>query len=231
MDRTPIPPQIRAIFFDAVDTLIKPDPSVVEVYRETGLAHGCRIEPEAMVRRFREAFQFEEKSDAASGWAVSENREHERWRSIVSHVFDRCPAVDRIFADLWHHFARAESWRVAEGTSEVLPELAKRGYGLGLASNFDRRLHSIADNLPELAPLRLRAISSEIGWRKPSRQFFEALVRSADCEAGQVLLVGDRLDTDYDGAIAAGLEAILLDPDAKAPDDIRRIGQLTDLLA
>jgi len=225
-----IPPNTRAIIFDAFDTLIEPDPPVIDVYRQTGLRHGCDISSEKMVRRFREAFRSEEQVDAAGGWKVSEERERERWKNIVSRVFGGCPALDAIFAELWSHFAQSASWRVAESAGVVLSGLAIRGFVLGLASNFDRRLHAIADGLTALSPARLRIVSSEVGWRKPSPQFFAAVVTAAKCEARQVLFIGDRRDTDYDGAIAAGLRALLLDPDMKAPSGVRRIGSLKELL-
>jgi putative hydrolase of the HAD superfamily len=231
MADSPIPPNIRAIFFDAVDTLIVPEPSVIEVYRNAGLEHGCDLSADMIVKRFREAFRSEEITDANAAWTVGEKRERQRWESIVSRVFDGCPAVDAIFVRLWAHFAQPDSWRVVESAGAVLSNLAGKGFVLGIASNFDARLNAIADSLPALAPLRLRVVSSEIGWRKPSIHFFEAVMRVAGCAAEQVLFIGDRRDTDYDGAIAAGLQAILLDPGSKAPPSVRRIRCLRELLS
>ena len=230
MANSPIPPQIRAIFFDAVDTLIKPHPSVVDVYSQTGRKWGLEIIPDALARTFREAFRIEEKLDAESRWRVSEDRERERWKSIVSQVFAGSPAIDAIFNDLWNYFAKPTSWRVAESAGDVLRHLADRGFTLGLASNFDKRLNAIADELPPLSPLKLRVISSEVGWRKPSSHFFESVVRFAGCQAHEVLFIGDRRDTDYDGAIAAGLKSLLLDPQSRNSDEVDRIRSLAELI-
>ena len=230
MADSPIPPNIRAIFFDAVDTLIVPEPSVIEVYRNAGLEHGCDLSTDMLEKRFREAFRSEETTDANAAWNVSEKRERQRWECIVSRVFDGYPAVHAIFAQLWAHFARPDSWRVVESAGTVLSGLADRGFVLGLASNFDGRLNAIADNLPALAPLQLRVVSSEIGWRKPSAHFFDAVVRSVGCPPEQILFIGDRRDTDYDGAISAGLQAVLIDAQSKAPSGVCRISSLNELL-
>ena len=37
------PPRIRWIAFDAVDTLIRPNPSVAAIYQEIGTRHGSRL--------------------------------------------------------------------------------------------------------------------------------------------------------------------------------------------
>ncbi len=229
MGNSPIPPNVRAIYFDAVDTLIAPDPPVIEVYRNAGLRHGCEVSPELLMQRFREAFRREEQADVLNGWSVSEDRERERWSSIVSHAFGGSSAVDAIFAELWTHFAHPDSWRVADATELVMNSLTASGYRLGLASNFDRRLHAIADGLQALSSLKLRIVSSEVGWRKPSPRFFDAVVQAAACDPSQVLFIGDRRDTDYDGAIDAGLQALLLDPTSKALATIRRISSIREL--
>jgi putative hydrolase of the HAD superfamily len=84
---------------------------------------------------------------------------------------------------------------------------------------------------PELAPVRGRVvISSLVGWRKPAPQFFDALVAAAECDRDQLLYVGDDERNDLDGATAAGLRAVLLDPAAAAPG-ANRIHRLRDLFA
>ena len=83
---------------------------------------------------------------------------------------------------------------------------------------------------PELAPARGRCVvSSLVGWRKPAPQFFAALVEAAGCQSHQVLYVGDDKRNDLDGATAAGLRAVLLDPAAEnsGADRIRGLRDLT----
>jgi putative hydrolase of the HAD superfamily len=95
-----------------------------------------------------------------------------------------------------------------------------------LASNYDRRLRSVAAGLPELRPLGHLVISSEVGWRKPAREFFDAVARAAGVPAGQVLFVGDDPVNDGEGARAAGLQALLIDPRGPCQGCITRVGDL-----
>jgi putative hydrolase of the HAD superfamily len=113
----------------------------------------------------------------------------------------------------------------------VLAELARRGLALGVASNFDRRLRTVAAGLPELTAVRHLVISSEVGWRKPAPEFFAEVVRAVGCDPGEVLLVGDDRPNDHDGAIAAGLRAVLLDPLGAADEGVERIASLAALVA
>jgi putative hydrolase of the HAD superfamily len=199
---------IRAVFFDAVGTLLHIQPPAVEVYANLGERSGYSFSSETIAKRFRAAFQLEDTLDGEQNWATSEERELHRWQRIVANVFPN--SCDDLFQQLWQHFASPEAWIVPVGVGEMLTEFAQRGITLGLASNFDQRLHSVAASFPDLAPLKLRLISSEIGWRKPSPRFFDALVAAAGCTPEQILHVGDDRVNDYDGARTAGLRAVLI---------------------
>lgn len=230
MDDRLILPTTRAVFFDAVDTLIEPYPSAAEAYHMAGKRHGIRLKPEDVRQRFAEAFRREEEQDAANDFIVNDNRERQRWRNIVSNVFRGAPIVDVLFEELWRYFAQPNAWRLMPGAAETLQELARRHLTLGLSSNFDSRLHGLADSFPDLAMLNHRVISSEVGWRKPSPRFFNAVARIARCEARNIVFVGDRLDVDYAGAEAAGMHAVLLEDAPGHAPDIRQARTLTDLL-
>jgi putative hydrolase of the HAD superfamily len=213
-----IPPGIRAIFFDAVGTLIFPDPPAPRVYAEVGRRYGSRLSETEIAARFRAAFRREEDRDLANDLRTSEAREAARWRSIVGEVLDDVSDAEACFRELFAHFGRPEAWRCDAEAGPVLEQLAERGYALGLASNYDARLRGVAAGLPELRPIRHLVISSEVGWRKPAPGFFAALCRAAELPPGQVLLVGDDRVNDYEGAREAGLQALLLDPARKLSD-------------
>src|SRR5262245_53234572 len=184
-----IPAGTRAISFDAVGTLIHPDPPAPAVYAAAGRRYGSRLTEEAIAARFRAAFADEERRDQGR-LTTDERREEERWRQIVAAVLGVTDA-EACFRELWDHFARPGSWGPADGAGPVLAELARRGYVLGLASNYDARLRPVAAGLPELAPLARLVISSEVGWRKPAGEFFAAVVAAAGAAPDKVLYVGD----------------------------------------
>jgi HAD superfamily hydrolase (TIGR01509 family) len=57
------------------------------------------------------------------------------------------------------------------------------------------------------------AIGEEIGFSKPSALAFHAVVDRFSLRHADALMVGDSPELDYDGALRAGLEALLLDRD------------------
>jgi putative hydrolase of the HAD superfamily len=223
--------KVRAIFFDAVGTLLFPEPPAATVYGEVGRLFGSRLSIPVIRERFAAAFAREEEIDRGCGWQTSEERERRRWERIVASVLDDVADPAGCFRELYEHFGRADAWTLNHDTHEVLGTLAARGYELGMASNYDHRLRRVLAGLPKLRCLRLLAISSELGWRKPAVQFFAEVCRLAKFPAEEVLYVGDDRVSDYEGARAAGLQAVLFDPGNKDGSGIARIGRLTDLLS
>jgi putative hydrolase of the HAD superfamily len=219
------------VFFDAVGTLIHPKPSAPAMYAAVGRRFGSRLDETALTARFRAAFRRQEEADYAAGLHTSEEREIARWRAIVLEVLDDVPDPEACFQELYAHFARPDAWRCTAGTKEVLHALSARGHVLGLASNFDRRLHYLVEALPPLRSIRHLVISSEIGWRKPAANFYAEMCRQAGSPAQEILYVGDDFANDYEGARAAGLRAVLLAPrDRAAVPAEATLESLTDLL-
>jgi putative hydrolase of the HAD superfamily len=226
-----IPPGVRAIFFDAVGTVIHPEPSAGDAYGVVGRRFGSRLLPAEVRRRFGLAFRRQEEEDLRRGLHTDEDREHQRWQRIVAEVLDDVSDRDGCFRALYDHFSRPTSWRCDPHAAAVVQALLARGYRVGLASNFDHRLRTVAGGLRELAGVSSLVISSEVGWKKPAPGFFSALCKQVELAPEQVLLVGDDPDNDLAGAIAAGLHALLLDPLAQSDvSPEKRIGSLDELI-
>lgn len=223
---------IRAVFFDAVGTVILPEPPATDIYAAVARQHGLKLDAATIRRRFIESFHAEETIDRDRGWVTSEDREVERWRRIVSASLRELADPGDCFAELYDHFARPDAWRVPAEAAEVFRTLQARGIVLGLASNYDSRLSPVIAGHAELAPLRDRVVvSAAVGFRKPARVFFEQVTHVAGCRPGETLLVGDDLDNDYNGAAAAGLETVLLDPAGRHTNVPRRIETLAELVS
>jgi putative hydrolase of the HAD superfamily len=221
---------IHAVFFDAVGTLIHPEPPAPVVYADAGRRHGSRLGVEEIAVRFARAFRRQEEADCRNGWRTSEEREWERWRQIVGEVLADVRDRGACFAELYEHFGRPGAWRLADD-ADVLGEVARRGFVCGVASNYDHRLGTVAAGLPELAASRHLVISAEVGWRKPAAGFYAAVCAAVDLPPQQVLYVGDDRDNDYDGARAAGLVALLYDPRGRETVPAgERLGSLREVL-
>src|SRR5438105_3948472 len=97
--------KVDAVFFDAVGTLIHPEPSAALAYAQIGQRHGSALSAELVRQRFAAAFAHEEAADLAAGLRTSEDRERRRWRTIVAAVLDDVADAEACFAALYEHFA------------------------------------------------------------------------------------------------------------------------------
>src|SRR5262245_6372010 len=118
---------IRAVYFDAVGTLIHPEPSAARIYADTGRRFGSGYTQDQIARRFGRAFDRQEAIDRANGWKTSEARELERWQDIVREVLDDVADAGGCFEVLYAHFARVDSWRYESQAEALLLELGSRG--------------------------------------------------------------------------------------------------------
>jgi putative hydrolase of the HAD superfamily len=227
----PVPALVRAVFFDAVGTLLFPEPSAPVVYAQTARRYGLTLTPAEVRERFVTAYRREEAADATANWVTSEERERTRWRHIVTETLRGVADPEACYRHLFTHFADPSAWRIPTDTLPVLSALHRRGLALGLGSNYDERLWSVLVGFPELALVRARVlISAAVGVRKPGAGFFLELARCAGCPPEEVLFVGDDLENDYAGATAAGMRAVLLDPDGHHTGVQHRITRLSELL-
>jgi putative hydrolase of the HAD superfamily len=207
---------VRAVFFDAVGTLLFPDPPAAEIYARVAARHGLAISVDEVRARFLHAYREEEQIDRATGWVTSEEREVRRWRRIVGDSLAGVRDPETCFHELFHHFGRPDAWRLDPQTASVLDQLQVRGLRIGIGSNYDARVLSVVDGIPSLAPFHDRVvISARVGFRKPSPEFFREVIRVAECEPGEILFVGDDVENDFEGARRAGLKAVLLAPRAE----------------
>ncbi|MCS7017076.1 MAG: HAD family hydrolase [Gemmatales bacterium] len=208
---------VRVILFDAVGTLIAPQPSVAEVYGRLGRRYGSCLSADEIALRFRAAFRRQQEYDRQRHWRTDEHRERQRWRDIVRDVFAELPHTEGLFNELWHHFARPDAWSCFPEVANVLSRLAAHGFQLGIASNFDQRLRLVAHGLPALLPCRWIFISSELGWLKPAAAFFDRITELIGVEKSEILYVGDDYDTDCCSALRAGWHAVWINRASKHP--------------
>jgi putative hydrolase of the HAD superfamily len=222
--------KLRWIAFDAVGTLIEPVPSAADAYYEVARRHGSRLSRDEISRRFQRTFRETERgkhaSPGESRLATSESIEKERWRAIVSAVIDDVSNVDLCFDELFDHFARPESWKCFSDVKTTLDRLRRMGLNVAIASNFDGRLHGVCDGLDVLRDFACRVISAEVGFRKPSPRFFEALLSVAGCRPEELLMVGDDDENDCAGARRVGIDAVLVDRRRIADGSIGTIAEL-----
>lgn len=228
---------VRMLVFDAGGTLIHPDPPVPVVYAHAAARYGIQVSAADLDRKFREAFQNSESVESTGklggeSQRTSEAAELQRWRWIVRECLGDFAGFDDCFAELFAWFARPEAWACYPDVRPALARFQAAGWTMGLASNFDARLHAICAATPELARLNPRWISSEVGYRKPAPEFFAAIGATCGYRPGELLMIGDDPIADVAGARAAGWQAVLIDRKSRhGSNGFSSLAELADLLA
>ncbi|RAY15431.1 hypothetical protein DPM19_12125 [Actinomadura craniellae] len=126
---------------------------------------------------------------------------------------------------------------VDELAAVTVRTLHARGLRLVLASNTlpgqDRRPALEAAGIADLFSEVLQ--SDRLGFAKPAREFYAAVVQAARCAAGQILFVGNNLRHDVAGPLEHGMQAVLIRPHGLAtgeelPDGARLVTHFSGLL-
>lgn len=227
------PPRIEAVLFDAVGTLIFAEPSVAHAYWTAARQFGSERTLDDVRRRFHAAFRHAESDDQqSSAGSTDEHREHQRWACIIREVFPEVGDQAALLDMLWNHFAQPTSWRLYDDVADCWTTLRRRGLTLGLASNFDARLHAIWQELVLDDAETPVFASSELGHRKPHAAFFATIERSLALPPERLLLVGDDWENDILGGRAAGWQTVLVDRNSPSAHDYEspRLRSLAELV-
>lgn len=224
---------VRWLIFDAVGTLIRPDPPVAVAYHSIATQYGSRLNLAEIAERFKSAFQRSETEAFTDGpapgfpWLSSDAIESARWRWIVRQVITDVDKIEDCFQQLWDHFACPSSWCCFDDVELTLSSLSRAGYRVAIASNFDSRLHDVCRGHAALRWVEHRLVSSEAGCRKPAPGFYSQIISHCDCPPHQILMVGDDHKHDVAGPAAAGMRSVLIDRRPNpAPGSIQTLKQL-----
>jgi putative hydrolase of the HAD superfamily len=224
--------QVTVVTFDAGGTLLRPHPSVGAIYREVALKHGCEYPADMLDGRFRAAFHTVSRDDSVPD---PEARERDFWRRVVLETIanpelEQPKNFDSFFVELWETFAHASRWREFDGAGAMLCELKKRGFRLGIISNWDQRLHIVLEESDLQSLFEVVVISTEARCEKPDPQIFRVAEKAFGVDPSQFLHVGDSRKHDIDGAHAAGWKALLVRHDNLPARDCE-VGQLDQIVS
>lgn len=121
-------------------------------------------------------------------------------------------------------FIELASIRRFDDTLEALGRLRAAGLKLGLCSNLAAPYAVPAKLL--LPVFDVYAWSFEVGAIKPESTIYQQVIKQLGCEAANIAMIGDTLDTDVYGPIAQGMQGYHLKRDGKAEQG--RFVSLTD---
>lgn len=224
--------RIDVVSFDAAGTILRPHPSVGEVYADALARHGIEADPEAIEQSFHGVLK---RAMAQPRSHLSAQTEQRFWFEVVQATLmpfvalapPREEVLSEIFTELWLAFASGAHWRLFEDVLPTMQTLREAGLRMIVFSNADARMRTVLDELGVLPQLEGVFLSAEIGCEKPLAEAFRAVQEALQLPPERILHVGDRPDADVAGARQAGWQALRIEHGG-TPDDtmITRIGEI-----
>jgi HAD superfamily hydrolase (TIGR01662 family) len=217
---------LKAVLFDVDFTLARPGPELgPEGYARAGERHGLRLDPA----------RYEEARDAA----LVDLRRHpelehddEIWfrftERIVRGMGGDADSAYACAVEITHGWERHENFELYDDVPDAIAGLRAAGLRIGLVSNSARDVREFARH----HDLEVDAGISSFhhGRTKPHASIFRAVLDLLGVEPADAAMVGDTIADDVEGALALGMQAILLDREGLNSDFEPRIESLRGLL-
>lgn len=243
---------VDAVLLDGLGTLLALQPPAPALVRRLRERHGAQLSEADAERAFGVEIAYyrahhPEGRDPAT-LADLRRRCAEVLRAQLPLPVARAVSLDQLAA------AMLEALRFVpySDVRDALVGLRQAGRKLVVVSNWDVSLHTVLRNLHLDELLDGVVSSAEVGHPKPARAIFDAALRLAGSAPQRTVHVGDSIEHDVRGALAAGIHAVLLrragagdEPigvagpvspsggrtDAVAPPGVPAISSLAQLLA
>ncbi len=204
---------VRAIFFDAGNTLIRMDyPVIVAELTRLGatvtLSDLERAEWRARVRL---------DASFAPGASTEHPDTGERYLRLILDELGVRDATIQSTLSAWRRGYNAPMgfWTHMEPEADLALELAReRGLRTAVISNSNGTVADILAHLGLAKDLEFIIDSSKVGVEEPDPRIFRIALERAGLQPHEAVYVGDLYSIDVVGARAAGLRAILMDPGA-----------------
>jgi HAD superfamily hydrolase (TIGR01509 family) len=206
----------KAVFLDALGTLVELEPPWVHLAADLGLEPDERLVDAV---RAEMGYYKQHAHEGTDPEALADLRA--RCAAVLSRQLGREIPVEQMMA--------AIRFRAYPDAPDALEELRALGLKLVSVSNWDVSLSEVLERCGLLAALDGVVTSAGSGARKPDPTIFAPALDLAGCEPEEALHVGDTAGEDVAAARAAGIPVLLLDREGGG--DIASLEEIPALLS
>ena len=202
----------RAVLLDALGTLVELEPPAPRLRAQLADRFGVEVSLEAAVAAISAEIEYYRAhlQDGRDEESLAELRlrcARVLLETLPADARSRLPGgkelVEALLASLrFDPFADA---------LRALPRLRAEGTRLVVVSNWDVSLHEVLQRTGIATSVDAIVTSAEAGARKPDAAIFERALELAGATAAEAIHVGDSPDEDVAGALAVGIEPVLID--------------------
>lgn len=230
--------KVRAVFFDAGNTLLYPRLEEVAAHL-TALGFPATVEDFHAAERAGKAKLDEWLWPQIRQGDVPRKIDHYYWGEYLAALMRRVKAPEpergRLMNAVIERFRDITLWsRVYPDTVPLLQELHARGLRLGVISNSIGTIEQQLQRAGLARHFETVIDSAIVGVEKPHPEIFQIALSRVGAAASEAAFVGDTYVTDVGGAHLAGLAGVLIDrvaayPNAESPR-INTLSELTQVL-
>jgi HAD superfamily hydrolase (TIGR01662 family) len=205
----------RAVFFDVDFTLIYPGPMFRgEGYQAFCARYGMNVDPSMFAQGVASAAPI---LDGPDDMPYNADIFVAYTRHIIEQMGGAGPRIDDCAREIYEEWAACQHFELYDDVPEVLRELSRQGLRIGLISNTHRCLASFQTHFELQGLISATVSSSQHGFMKPHPSIFRAALQLIDVEPAEGVMVGDSVRQDVEGAMRAGMRAVLLHRGNSAP--------------
>lgn len=204
---------IRAVFFDAGETLLSPRPSWSELSAIVLRDRGHDVGVDSLRLAWRHTAQhFLRAADEGRTFSTSHDESHRFWTNLYHDLLEYLGIHDPDAPEvLYETFSDPSNYELFDDARPTIEELRARGIRLGVISNFESWLRQMLERLDIAHLFDVLAISGDLGWEKPDPRIFKWALEEAGVDATGAIHVGDSPHFDAIPAGDLGMTGVLLD--------------------
>ena len=220
-----------AVLLDVGFTLTFPDAAMIARH---AAAAGVTVGADALARVENQA----RRGLAQVGWAFTRAQEATRPKTGGAQFFQRMldlagatvgtSTLVEAAQQIWARHLEQNIWcRVGEGVEEALARLKAAGIRMAVVSNSEGTVEAMLKSVGLDRYLETVVDSWVVGVAKPDPAIFRIALERLGVPASSAVMLGDVPAIDVDGARAAGVTPILIDPLNMYPDlDVHRVADV-----
>jgi putative hydrolase of the HAD superfamily len=194
----------KVVFFDVGNTLLFPDRAKI-LAPLASKHHPTLAQWQALERKTKIEFDRNMETGCI---------DHSFWQMFHNYLLDDLGlnnGREGLLQELLRNSRGSSNWDQSRpGTREALDRIAAR-FRIAVISNADGKIDQLLTRCGIADCFESITDSGNVGHEKPSREIFEAALKSMNARAEQSIYVGDVFSVDYLGAATAGMKAVLFD--------------------
>jgi len=213
---------LKLITFDFLGTLGRFKGSPLDHYAAVLGKAGINFRRESLGKGFQKAIVETEANLPNFGYGRMTSVSW--WTGVVSSTIHHAAAleqkniklsnekIEKLAEALFNRFSGKETYEIFPEAEEVLQQVKKEHpkAALAIISNTDERLHTILESLDLMRHFNFVITSKQVGFAKPHPNIFHAALKAASTQGEESLHVGDDQFKDYEGALNAGMNSVLV---------------------